>query len=154
MTLPAGTIIGSVCWSGFIQPAGWSSSQFTIHQTSRTVFFSHNKPVGTVFFSQVLNQRTEPKKRSNRCASIQTQSFQNLKFQHVVFVAYNSSYYSNSNHHKRHTIAASGLLSFYINLYRITYNLCQNLKTQKLWNITKLYRTTYVRKLRLITFFR
>ena len=52
--------IGLVRWSGRDQPAGWSPSRITVHQTSRTVFFSHDKSAGTVFFNQVLDQRTGP----------------------------------------------------------------------------------------------
>jgi len=48
----------SLVWKD--QPAGCSPSQFTVHQTSQTVFFSRNKLVGTVFFSQVSYQRTGP----------------------------------------------------------------------------------------------
>jgi len=41
------------------QPAG---SPLEIQPVSAaTVFFSHNKPAGTVFFSQVSDQRTGPK---------------------------------------------------------------------------------------------
>ena len=50
----------AVRWSEiFSQPAD-PHSQVTVHQTSQTVFFSHNKPAGTVFFSQVSDQRTGP----------------------------------------------------------------------------------------------
>ena len=53
-------LLGAVRWSeATSQPAG-SLSRVTVHQTSRTVFFSHNKPAGIVFFSQVLDQRTGP----------------------------------------------------------------------------------------------
>jgi len=40
------------------QPAGWIPSHITVHQTSRIVFFSHNKPAETVFFNQVSDERT------------------------------------------------------------------------------------------------
>jgi len=55
-----GTIVpnnGAVRWSEPDQPAGCFSSQVTVHQTNRIVFFSNNKPAGTVFFSQILDQR-------------------------------------------------------------------------------------------------
>ena len=51
---------GAVRWSeNFSQPAD-PHSQVTAQQTSQTVFFSHNKPTGIVFFNQVSDQRTGP----------------------------------------------------------------------------------------------
>jgi len=41
--------LGGVRWSRLVQPAGCSPSQVTVYQISRTLFFSHNKPAGTVF---------------------------------------------------------------------------------------------------------
>ena len=54
------SFIGVVRWSEPDQPTSCFPSQVTVHQTSRTVFFSHDKSAGTVFFSQVSDQRTGP----------------------------------------------------------------------------------------------